>query len=130
MLLSQLSSSHSKNIMEYTALGAWWSHSTHLPSLHDREESSFPGLALPSDTVNSESVVAIQPVDSCVVTDIRLMSLLTPGMQSSLSLIHMFTLSLWVRCHPLAIFLLNLGVRIIHFWTKQLQDLNTALIPS
>ena len=36
-------------------------------SFHGREGSSFPALIPPSDTVNSESVVDIQPGDFGVV---------------------------------------------------------------
>ena len=38
-----------------------------LPSLYGGEGSSFPGLVLSNDTVNSESVIGIKPCDSCVV---------------------------------------------------------------
>ena len=36
LLLSQLSSSHSNNMVEHTAVGAWQSHTIPLPSLHGR----------------------------------------------------------------------------------------------
>ena len=58
------------------------------------------------------------------------MSLLTPVLQRSLLLIHTFTLGSWVRCHHLITFHLNQGVRIICFWTKELQTLNRAWILS
>ena len=54
----------------------WWAYSfgdlteSHLipsPLLHGREGSSFPGLVPPNNTVDSESVVAIQSADSGVV---------------------------------------------------------------
>ena len=38
-----------------------------LPSLHDGEGSSFPGLVPSDDTVNSESVMGIKPGDSGMV---------------------------------------------------------------
>ena len=38
-----------------------------MPSLHDREGSSFPGLVPSDDTVDSESVMGIKPGDSGVV---------------------------------------------------------------
>ena len=46
---------------------------------------------------------------------IRLVSLLTPGLQRSLLLIHTFTLGSWVRCHHKPTLHLNQGVRIIPF---------------
>ena len=39
----------------------------HLPSLHDGQGSSFPGLVPSDDTVNFESVMGIKPGDSSVV---------------------------------------------------------------
>ena len=38
-----------------------------LPSIHDGEGSSFPGLVPSDDAVNSESVMSIKPGDSSVV---------------------------------------------------------------
>ena len=49
------------------SLGAWQSHLISLPSLHDGEGSSFPGLVPSDDTVDSESVMGIKPGDSSVV---------------------------------------------------------------
>ena len=43
------------------------SHLILLPSLSDGERSSFPGLVPSDDTVNSDSVMGIQPGDSRVV---------------------------------------------------------------
>ena len=43
------------------------SHLIPLPSLHDGEGSSFPGLMPSDDAVNSESVMSIKPGDSGVV---------------------------------------------------------------
>ena len=43
------------------------SHPIPLPSLHDGEGSSFPGLVPLDNTVNSESVTGIKPGDSSVV---------------------------------------------------------------
>ena len=43
------------------------SHLIPLPSLHDGERSSFPGLVPSDNTVDSESVMGIKPSDSCVV---------------------------------------------------------------
>ena len=40
-----------------------------MPSPHGGEGSSFPGLVPSNDTVNSESVVGIQPGDSGVVIE-------------------------------------------------------------
>ena len=69
MLLSQLSSSHSNNMVGHTALGAWQSHPIPLPSLDCGEGSSFPGFTPPDDIVNSESVVGIHPGDSGVAIE-------------------------------------------------------------
>ena len=43
------------------------SHPILLPSLHDGEVSSFPGLVPSDDTVDSDSVMGIKPGDSSVV---------------------------------------------------------------
>ena len=43
------------------------SHLIPLPSLHDGEESSFPGLVPSNDTVDFDSVMGIKPGDSGVV---------------------------------------------------------------
>ena len=51
----------------HTALGLGRESPNPLPSLHDGEGSSFPGLVLSDDTVNSESVMGIKPGDSGVV---------------------------------------------------------------
>ena len=52
----------------YTALGAQQRVTQiPLPSLHDGEGSSFPGLVPSDDTVDSESVMGIKPGDSGVV---------------------------------------------------------------
>ena len=67
LLLSQLSSSHSINMVAHTALEAWQSHLVPPSSLHGEEGFSFPGLVPPNDMVNSESVVAVKPGDSGVV---------------------------------------------------------------
>ena len=56
------------------------------------------------------------------------MILLAPGPQLGFLLIHTFTLGSWVRCYCLTTFHLNQYVRIIYFWTKQLQILNRAWI--
>ena len=54
----------------------WWglqpwgsieSHPIHPPSLHDGEESSFPGLLPSYDAVNSDSVMDVKPGDSGMV---------------------------------------------------------------
>ena len=51
-----------------TALGgSVESHLIPLPSLHDGEGSSFPGLVPSDNTVNSDSVMGIKPGDSSVV---------------------------------------------------------------
>ena len=51
----------------YSLGGSVESHLIHLPSLHDGEGSSFPGLVPSGNTVDSESVMGIKPGDSGVV---------------------------------------------------------------
>ena len=58
---TQLPSSHSGNMVGHTALGTWQSDPMLPRSLHVEEMSSLPGFVPPHDTVNSESVMAIQP---------------------------------------------------------------------
>ena len=59
----------------------------------------FPGLLLPNDTVNSESLMGIQPCGSGVISGYQSDEFITPGPQSSLLLFCAFTLASWVRCH-------------------------------
>ena len=47
--------------------GSIESHLIPLPSLHDGEGSSFPGLVPSHDVVNSDSVMGVKPGDSGVV---------------------------------------------------------------
>ena len=47
--------------------GSIESHLIPLPSLHDGEGTSFPGLVASDDVVNPDSVMAIKPGDSSVV---------------------------------------------------------------
>ena len=58
---------------------------------------------------------------------IRLMRLHTCGLQSGLLPVHMFILGSLIRCHHLTTFHLNQDMRIIHFWTKQLQTLEQGI---
>ena len=51
----------------YSLGGSIESHLIPLPSLHDGEGSSFPGLVPSDDVVNSDSVMGIKPGDSGVV---------------------------------------------------------------
>ena len=51
----------------YSLGGSAESHPIPLPSLHDGEGSSFPGLVPSDDLVNSESVMGVKPGDSSVV---------------------------------------------------------------
>ena len=51
----------------YRLGGSVDSHLIPLPSLHDREGSSFPGLVPSDDAVDSESVMGVKPGDSGVV---------------------------------------------------------------
>ena len=60
MVLSQLFCSHSCNMSAYRLGSLAESHPILPPFLYGGEGSSFPGLASPNDTVNSESVVGIQ----------------------------------------------------------------------
>ena len=67
MLLSLLFPNHPIYMVGHTTLGDWQSQPIPLPSLHDGEGSSFPGLVPLDDTVDSESVMGIKPGDSSVV---------------------------------------------------------------
>ena len=51
----------------YSFGGSAESHQICPPSLHGREGSPFQGCGIPDDMVNSKSVVAIKPGDSCVM---------------------------------------------------------------
>ena len=51
----------------YSLGGSVESHLIPLPSLHDGEGSSFPGLVPSDDAVHSDSVMGIKPGDSSVV---------------------------------------------------------------
>ena len=51
----------------YSLGGSIESHPIPLPSLHDGEGSSFPGLVPSDDAVNSDSVIGVKPGDSGVV---------------------------------------------------------------
>ena len=51
----------------YSLGGSVESHLIPLPSLHDGEGSSFPGLVPSDDAVDSDSVMGIKPGDSGVV---------------------------------------------------------------
>ena len=51
----------------YSLGGSLESHPIPLPSLHDGEGSSFPGLVPSDDMIDSESVIGVKPGDSCVV---------------------------------------------------------------
>ena len=67
MLLNQQFHSLPIYMVGHTALGAWQSHPTPLPSLHGGEGSSFPGLFPSDDMVNFETAMGIKPGDSGVV---------------------------------------------------------------
>ena len=53
--------------MGHRALGAWQSHPIPLPTLHNGEGSSFPGLVPSDDMVDSASATGIKPGNSGVV---------------------------------------------------------------
>ena len=68
MLLCLLFPSHPIYMVGHTALGGLAeSHPIPPPSLHGSKGSSFPGLVLSNDTVNSESPMGVKPGDSGVV---------------------------------------------------------------
>ena len=83
----------------YSLGGSVESYLIPLPSLHDGEGSTFPGLVPSDDAVNSDSVMGIKPGDSGVVIGIRLMSLLAPGLQSGLWPTPTFILGSLARYH-------------------------------
>ena len=51
----------------YSLGGLAESHPIPLPSLHDKEGSSFPGLVPLDDMINSESLMGIKPGDPSVL---------------------------------------------------------------
>ena len=67
LLLSQLFLNHPIYMVGHPALGAQQSQPIPLPSLHDGEGSSCPGLVPSDDMVDSESVMGAKPGDSGVV---------------------------------------------------------------
>ena len=67
MLPCLLFSSHPIYMVGHTALGAWQSLPIPPSSLHGGEGSSFPGLVLSDDLVDSKSAMGIKPGDSGVV---------------------------------------------------------------
>ena len=86
LLLNQLSSSHSSYMVGHTAFGASQivTQSLHCPCMVDR------GLLFQ---------VSFHLMTNLVILDIRLMSLLTPGLQSSFLLLPIIILGSQVRCH-------------------------------
>ena len=68
MLLTQLSSSHSSNMVGHAALGGLCGKS-HIPppSLHGGKGYSFPGLVPPNGTVITKLSVGIKPGDCGVI---------------------------------------------------------------
>ena len=72
----------------YSLGGSTESHLIPPPSLHDGEGSSFPGLVLSDDVVNSDSVMGVKPDDSGVVI----------GYQAN-EFAHTFILGSLARCH-------------------------------
>ena len=67
MLLTQLSLSHSINMVGIQFWGIAENQSIHLLSLHCRVVSCLSGFVLSDDTVNFKSVVGVKPGDSGVV---------------------------------------------------------------
>ena len=67
MLLSQLSSSCSINMVGHTALRAWQSHPIPPFSLHCGKVSYFPGFVLPYDMVDDKDMVGNKAGDSSVM---------------------------------------------------------------
>ena len=94
------------------------SHLVPIPSLHDREESSFPGSAPPSDIVNSKCVLGVKSIDSSVMIKYEV-----DKFTHIWSVEHLFGQSHIYPCFmgrvsTLTHSHLNQGVRIIPFWTR------------
>ena len=112
----------------YSLGGTIESHLIPLPSLHDGEGSSFPGLVPSDDTVDFDSVMGIKPGDSGVVIGYQVdeftcswsaewflaHSHIYPGFTSKVSSLTHFPL----------------GVRIMPFWIELLLTLNKDWTPS
>ena len=92
ILLSQLSCSHSNSMMGHAAFGTQQSHPIPLPSLHNREWFSFKIWFHPVAWLTLNLWLVLILVILVCWLGIRLMSLLTPGLQSGLLFIHTFTL--------------------------------------
>ena len=86
MLLKQLSSRYSINMLGHTTMGAWQGHLIPLLSLHG-ERGIFP-VSVP----NYESVVGMKSVDSGVVFGYHITELPIPGQHNVLLLHHKFIL--------------------------------------
>ena len=74
MLLKLLLPSHPCSMVRFKALAAQQSQLIFMPSIHEDEGSSNPGLLPPDDMADSESVVGVKPDDLSAVMGIRLMS--------------------------------------------------------
>ena len=83
----------------YSLGGSVESHLIPLPSLHDREGSSFPGLVPSDDTVDSDSVMGNKPGDSSVVIGYQVGEFTHTWFVEGLLLTPTFILGSLVRCH-------------------------------
>ena len=106
------------------------SHQILMPSLHSGEGFSIPGLLPLNDMVNSKSVVGMKSGDSGVVMQYQVDEFASTWSMEHFVAHSIFILFLWAWCHQWPASYLNQGVRIIPFWTRQLQTLNRIWIPS
>ena len=106
------------------------SHLIPLPSLHDREGSSFPGLVPSDDMVNSESVMGLKPGDSSVVIGYQVNEFThTWSVEQFVACSHIYP-GFTGKVSSLTHFPWNQSVRIMPFWIRLLLTLNRAWTPS
>ena len=131
LLLSQLFTNHSIYMVGHTALGAQqrvtWS--LHLPHMMGRDLLfQVWCIQMTQSTLNLWWVLNL--VIPVWWLGIRLISVLTPGLQSSLLPTPTFILGSLVRCHHYPTFHWNQGMRIMPLWVRLLLTLDKALTPS
>ena len=83
----------------YSLGGSIESHLIPLPSLHDGEGSSFPGLVPSDDAVDSDSVMGIKPGDSGVVIGYQVDEFTCTWSAEQFVACSTFILGSLARCH-------------------------------
>ena len=110
--------------------GSVESHLIPLPSLHDGEGSSFPDLVPSDDTVNSESVMDVEPGDSGAVIWYQVDEFThTWSAEQFVVSSHIYP-GFTGKVSSLTHFPLEPGVRIMPFWIRLLLTPNKAWTPS